>query len=589
MKLKFFIGVLSALMCVTPVSAYDTDDYAETMTMAVKFFGGQRCGDTHNWLLKDNDDIKGDRVCHVKDEYKGHDVTGGWHDCGDHIKVAHTMGYAAVCLMTSYDLWPGAFEDAHDQNYGAKNGIKDVLDEVKVATDFFMKCLIDDKEFVYYVGKGGPDHQVWATSAHQSTLPNEKGGEADGPRTATSTTTGGGWQAMNYATALALMSKYYPDENYAKKCLEYAKKYYEFAQTHRSTSGVQCDEFYGPGNTAIQDEYALAGAVMYKVTGDSKYKEDALKEVQGVWESNSPLAWDTVADIMYYYIVEMEADADNGGGGTIFSLLDKNVKKFYDGGNEYGVPWGIFTSKWGTNKLACGAAFAFALYAKLIEDGVVKEGQISKEDALKRNGQIVNYMMGDNEFGHPFIHGLFGDMTARVHHRNAMGRDDNPPSDVKNTCDFKFGNGGLLGGPTTEGSFANLIEDANYFMETEGGCDYNGPLVGALANIVASKISYPESNVFDAEAVVDDLSINAYPNPFNPVVNLAISLNEASVKSAKVYNLKGEIVKSFATNSIVKGNNNLTWNASNVSSGVYFFKLTTASGAVLSKKLILLK
>ena len=84
-------------------------------------------------------------------------------------------------------------------------------------------------------------------------------------------------------------------------------------------------------------------------------------------------------------------------------------------------------------------------------------------------------MLGVNEFGHPFIHGFKDDMTYRIHHRNAMGRDDNPPSDVKNTTPFKFACGGLIGGPTEEGKFHNLIEDGTFFMETEGGCDYNAP------------------------------------------------------------------------------------------------------------------
>jgi len=589
MKLKIFLILLASLIGAYSSFAYEVSDYEEAMRMSVKFFGGQRCGNTHNWLLIDNNDISGDKVCHVKDSYEGYDLTGGWHDCGDHIKVAHTMGYAAVCLLTAYDIWPGAFEDDHGQNYGPKNGIKDVLDEVKVATDYFMKCLINNEsEFVYYVGDGDVDHKVWATSAYQSTLPNNEGGEANGPRPVKTTTTGGGWQAMNYATALALMSKYYPDKAYATKCLEYAKKYYKYAQNHRSLSGVTCGQYYGEGNSDIHDEYALAGAIIYKVTGESQYKTDAINEVQGEWESNSSLAWDTVADIMYYYMVQMDPKLNNGGGGTIFSLLEKNVIKIKDNANSYGLPWSWWTSNWGTNKLASGNAFTLALYAKLLNDNVINSGKVSASDALAQNGKIINYILGDNEFGHPFIHGFEGDMTFRIHHRNAMGRDDNPPSDVKNTCDFKFACGGLIGGPTSEGTFHNKIEDGNYFMETEGGCDYNGPFVAALANIVASKSSYPNTNVSDSKVISNKLSISAYPNPFNPIVNLNITLNTVGAKSVNIYNIKGEIIKSFNAKILSKGNNSLSWNASKLSSGIYFLKVATQN-EVASKKLVLLK
>ena len=104
---------------------------------------------------------------------------------------------------------------------------------------------------------------------------------------------------MNYASALALMSIHYPNATYATQCLAKAKELYVYAQNHRSTNGVYCDEFYGTGNSNIKDEYALAGAIMYKATGELKYKTDATNEVMGLWESNSPMAWDTVADLMY--------------------------------------------------------------------------------------------------------------------------------------------------------------------------------------------------------------------------------------------------------------------------------------------------
>ena len=233
--------------------ANEPSDYNEAMRMAVKFFGGQRCGNTHNWLLKENDAITVDKTCHLLDSYKGHDLSGGWHDCGDHIKVAHTMGYAAVCMLTSYDIWPKAFEDHHSQTYGEANGIPDVLDEVKVATDFFMKSLVNG-EFVFYVGRGGKDHTRWITSALQSTLGEENGGN---PRECTATSTGGGWQAMNYASSLALMSLYYPNKDYADQCLVAAKELYEYALTHRPIDGVYCDGFYGPGNSNIKDEYVI--------------------------------------------------------------------------------------------------------------------------------------------------------------------------------------------------------------------------------------------------------------------------------------------------------------------------------------------
>jgi len=488
-----FISVLICLSAASWAGAqqtkYTTDDYNLAMRMTLKFFGGQRCGNTHNWMLVNNPNIKVDKTCHLGDKYNGHDVSGGWHDCGDHIKVATTMGYAAVALLTAYDVWPKAFEDDHDQNYGPANGIADVLDEVKIATDFFMKSFPDDKTFVYYVGDGSYDHTEWVTSAYQSTRPVEKGGD---PRPAYAATDKGGAQAANYASALALMAMHYPDKAYAAQCSTAAIKIHAFAR--KNPDNINIPGFYDP-TSEVSDEHGLMCILLYKLTGDVAYKDEAIDIIQNKWESNYPLAFDTVADILYYYLVRSEPnitnDKNNQYSVPVHDFIRKNVQSGISGTNSYGIPWKWFRSTWGTNKLASGSAFAAALYAKLVDDGVIgtdgRSGTTTAKAAYAYNARIIDYMLGNNEFNHTFIHGYKGDMYHKVHHRNAMGRDDNPPTATKDTAAFLFASGALIGGPATEGVFGNKVEGGgNAFVETESGCDYNAPFVAALANIIES-------------------------------------------------------------------------------------------------------
>ncbi len=459
---------------------FTTADYNLAMSMALKFFGAQRCGDTHNWMLVDNPKAVSN-TCHLGDKYSGRDVTGGWHDCGDHIKVATTMGYAAVSLLTAYDVWPKAFEDGHSQTYGPPNGIADVLDEVKIATDFFMKSFPDENTFVYYVGNGSFDHQVWATSAYQSKLPTDKGGD---PRPSYAATDKGGAQAADYASALALMAMHYPDKAYAAKCSTAAVSIHKFARQH--PDNISIPEFYSSPNDEVSDEHALMCILLYRLTGVESYKTEAFQIMNNKWESSSAPAWDTVADILYYYLAKVNPTADNGNHGLYSDFLRKNVQSGINGVNGSGIPWKWFKSYWGTNKLASGSAFAAALYVDLIESGVLTEGETKASSARAYNKKIVDYMLGANEWNHPFIHGFNGDMHFRVHHRNAMGRDDNPPTEVKNVAEFLFKSGALIGGPAKEGVFENKIEGGAAYVETESGCDYNAPFVAAIANIIAS-------------------------------------------------------------------------------------------------------
>jgi Glycosyl hydrolase family 9 len=147
----------------------------------------------------------------------------------------------------------------------------------------------------------------------------------------------------------------------------------------------------------------------------------------------------------------------------------------------------IFLTNWGTNKLACGSAFPAALFAKLVQDSVIAEtDSLTLDNALKFNRKIIDYMLGTNEFKHPFIHGFKGDMAHKLHHRNAMGQNElSFDAGRKNSSPYMFKSGALIGGPSAEGKFQNIVEGGDAFKETEGGCDYNGPFVAALANIVA--------------------------------------------------------------------------------------------------------
>lgn len=554
-------------------SAYSSADYREALNMGLKFFGGQRCGDTHNWMLVNNSSVS-KKYCHMKDGQGSvngggngsYDLTGGWHDCGDHIKVGTTMGYAAVSLMVAYDIWPEAFQDNYDEAYGASNKIPDVLDEAKVATDYFMKCILDNgSTFVYYVGCPG-DHNRWMTSSVQSEQSVENGGD---PRPVWTTNSIGGPQIANYATALALMAKHYPNEEYRQKCEKYAKMAYAYAKEH--TNNAPIPEFYGSPNTEWTDELSLAAITLYNLTGDNVYKTEALNFLQGKWESNSPLAWDTEADYAYYYIVRAEPNANNGKGGKFADFLVKNVKNVHlqaASSDPNGFPY--YASRWGTNKLALGGATAAALYAKLVADGVIP----SSNDAVLAqnfNNRVVDYVLGKNEFNHTFLHGFKGDMTFRIHHRNAMGRNDNPPSNVKNSCDFMFASGGVIGGPSGTGIFENKIESGASFTETEGGCDYNAPFVVAIANIVAHLDPVELSGLKDAQSS----KFNVYPTAFSDyIVVEPIEVGYDGDGVINVVSATGQVVLSARTNGVIP----VVLQTENLSKGVYVLTISYEGG-----------
>lgn len=547
MKKLFTLSLLTALSATsfaydfTSYSyGYQASDYREAINMGLKFFGGQRCGDTHNWMLHENNEVS-KKYCHMKDgqgKVNGggngnYDLTGGWHDCGDHIKVGTTMGYAAFSLLAAYDIWPKAFQDNYDAEYGPKNGIPDVLDEAKIATDYFMKCFLSNGEFCYYVGDGS-DHRVWMTSSKQSEQSVDNGGD---PRPVWTSSSIGGPQAANYVSALCLMAKHYPDADYAAKCKKAAIDGYEFAKKNKDKNAA-IPEFYGSPNTEWTDELSLAAIMLYNLTGEDSYLADAKSYLAGKWESNSPLAWDTMTDYVYYYLAKIDKSLDNGGGGTYVSFLEKNVFGLHlekAKGDKNGFPY--YSSRWGTNKLALGGATVAALYVKLVEDGVITSSR-NIEEAKGFRDRIVDYVMGKNEFNHTFLHGFKGDMHFRLHHRNAMGRNDNPPSNVKNSCEYMFASGGVIGGPSGTGIFENVVEGGASYTETEGGCDYNAPFIAAIASVV-EKLDPDPTGVEE----VRNTSFSVYPTVIDDYVIVdPIEIGYDGRAEISIVNINGQTV-----------------------------------------------
>jgi hypothetical protein len=75
-----------------------------------------------------------------------------------------------------------------------------------------------------------------------------------------------------------------------------------------------------------------------------------------------------------------------------------------------------------------------------------------------------------------------------------------------------------------------------------------------------------------------DFSISQnYPNPFNPSTSINYSLPSESNVKITVYNLIGEVVKELVNSTQLSGYHSATFNASDLSSGIYFYAISASS------------
>ena len=79
-----------------------------------------------------------------------------------------------------------------------------------------------------------------------------------------------------------------------------------------------------------------------------------------------------------------------------------------------------------------------------------------------------------------------------------------------------------------------------------------------------------------------------YPNPFNPTTEIAFSLPTAGSTKLSVYDLSGRLVAHVINGSLKAGDHVVSFDASNLSSGIYLYRLE-AEGFTSSRKMILLK
>tara|TARA_R110002096_G_scaffold151859_1_gene314600 strand:- start:4632 stop:7085 length:2454 start_codon:yes stop_codon:yes gene_type:complete len=108
--------------------------------------------------------------------------------------------------------------------------------------------------------------------------------------------------------------------------------------------------------------------------------------------------------------------------------------------------------------------------------------------------------------------------------------------------------------------------------------------------LVFPKNEDPVSNeIVKGEGVPSEFVLNQnYPNPFNPSTNISFSLPKASKVQLKVYDLLGREVKVLLNERLSSGTYNFTFDANDLSSGVYLYQIKTDAG-VLSKKMTLIK
>ena len=155
-------------------------------------------------------------------------------------------------------------------------------------------------------------------------------------------------------------------------------------------------------------------------------------------------------------------------------------------------------------------------------------------------------------------------------------------SSSSNTGVYKTTNNGLNwtvmnSGLSSNASVASLLVSGDYLF---AGSNYDG--------IFRIPLSTVTSAGNQGSGIIKDYSLEQnYPNPFNPSTKISFSIPISGLVSLKVYDILGKEVNSIVNEVRTAGNYTAELNASNLSSGIYFYKLESGNFSKTMKMLLI--
>lgn len=402
------------------------------------------------------------------------DVSGGFHDAGDHVKFGMPENYSASTVGWGYY----EFRDSY-VSLGLQDHIETIL---RYFNDYLMRCTFMDGGKViahcYQVGDGDIDHAFWNAPELDDMSRPAFFLTADKPQTD---------YVASAAASLAINYLNFKDTDpeYAQKSLDYAKALFDFAKTNPKELSDNAD---GPKSyyrsSKWEDDYCWAAAWLYKITEDYSYLEEIFPNYDYYAAPCYVHCWNDVWGGVQCILGEISTeqypnfidDYKTAAGKSPYEEMDcwasvaKACEVYMSGGIGTITPGGYFyMSTWGSARYNTAAQLMALVYDKYNGNG--KPGKYS--DWAK---QQMEYLMGDNPLGRAYIVG-YSDNAARFpHHRAASGL-----TKCEDTNEHRYVlYGALVGGPDADDQHNDETKDWIY---NEVTIDYNAAFVGACAGL----------------------------------------------------------------------------------------------------------
>lgn len=396
----------------------------------------------------------------------GLDLSGGWFDAGDHLKLVFPLAWSATQVAWAMHSAPHVLEMGMFEGH---SNWQWALQTLRHGLDFLLRCTAEPDTVVVQVGEVEADHSACLRAERDATTPRtvyrlEAGQPGADLRSMV---------AAALAASAAVLARVSGLAELRSSCLQRARELYASARRHPgcySDALPECKKTYPSDNW--QQYMFFAAAWLFVASDAEEFRLDA-QRWQGEAEDKSgfpDFSWQSV-----YFgacAVMFQTCRDDRYREKLQYFLHCHLEQS-NGVKQ--TPCGMtFLSKWGSCRHAAGAAAVLAAFS-------LSSGNVQNDSDAFMAGQFaeqqVCYILGDA--GHSFVIGYGSDPPCRPHHRDsALCLQDSGNWAAFNTSGPNPNAliGGLCGGPALDGTWK---DDRADYVSNEVALDYNAALLVA--------------------------------------------------------------------------------------------------------------
>lgn len=374
---------------------------------------------------------------------------GGWYDAGDYGKYVVNAGVTLGNLFFFFENFGDYFGDSALNIPESKNGMDDLLDEIKYELDWLLTMQDTD---------GGVIHKLTTLQHAAMVMPDADKGKRYFIGKSTAAT-------LDFAAVMAMAGRIYRNienqKEFADTCISRAKRAWDWAvinpEMHftKNPAGVGTGEYND--NSVRNDEFLWAAAELFITTGDSVYKDS----IRVGRLSYTPVDWKSPGGIATYSLAtstnELESDSVEAIRNKLTDAADKLVAQIEK--HAFRIPSGNYYY-WGSNGVFSNAGLILIAAFKVSGDTTY----------ARAAAEIADYLLGKNALSNSFVTGFGIKRSENPHHRIIVA------DTIKDAIP-----GFLVGGPN--GS-PDTYNDASGDYETnEIAINWNAPASALFASI----------------------------------------------------------------------------------------------------------